>query len=144
MLLIDTNYKMNNESSERTVRDWNRANIEGMKYELGRTDWDGMMSENTEVSWTRFRDRLNNVLDEYVPVKVLTNNGKPAWINREIINLRNRKARAYKRMKLTQSVADVERYKALMKEVKYKIRREKRKLEVRISRSHGNKGQKQF
>lgn len=142
---ICTNHKLLQQKADKTVLDWNRADLEGAKRELLNIEWRRIMTgENVENEWKYLKSCLNNVVEKYVPTKKVKVKGRPIWMTREIIRLKRKVSRAYKKMKRTGAVSDVHTYKEESKKVKKEIRKSKRRIEKNISKLDGNAGKKKF
>ena len=96
---------------------WNRANFQEMSIELSRfTAW---LSDHfnirtpVECLWSHIKSELLNLLDKYVPSKVVKNSNKQPWINHYIKQLSRQKKKCYKTAKANNSSLEQLRYKSL-------------------------------
>ena len=145
ILKIMTDHTMEKDDSVIEIKEWKKANYENMKRCLNNIDWIAALNDkNTEDGWSFFSQVLDEIVTDNVPTRKINKNGKPAWMTRDIIRLGNKKSRLYKKMKSTQSQLDQDNYKRITKEYKKRMRAAKRRLEVKISKSHGNSGKKMF
>ena len=82
---------------------WSRANFEELKNNLldFSNEFINCNSVGTPVEhlWCVLRDKLLNLLDQFVPFKMIGANCKQPWVNRAIIQLGRRKQRCYNRAK---------------------------------------------
>ena len=100
MLLFNGHLETSISTSTRCRYDYNRADIEGMKSQLGCVNWDDLLGGNTESCWTVFKDLLMTLEKKYVPVSA-TKKGrkKPIWMTHKAIKLVLKKRKVYAKYK---------------------------------------------
>ena len=77
-----------------------RANFEGINNYLSNVDWSLMQSScGTDIDScvSFFYDKITYAIDLFVPLNKTKSNNHPPWFNKLILNLKNRKNKAYKR-----------------------------------------------
>ena len=140
---IVTDHSILPENSQQEILDWGKADYQKINEDLAKIDWDRIISNDVEMSWRQLTEVINELICRYVPNKTIKTN-KPRWMTKEIITLGRKKDRAYKKWKRTKNLSDEEHFTKLSKECKKKIKSAKKKLEVKISKSSGNSGQRKF
>jgi len=103
---------------------WNRANFEAMSIELSRfTTWFSdhfCIDTPVKCLWSHIKCELLNLLDKYVPSKVVKNCNKQPWVNHYIKQFSRQKNKCYKIVKANNSSSEWLRYKLLKKEMQQK------------------------
>jgi hypothetical protein len=127
-----------------TITNWRKGNYNEIRIKLGQTNW-GRILNNTDLkeAWHKFRNIISDLVDEYVPKKVVKGAGQPRWLTCEIKNLLNRKRKAWKRFKRESSVASREEYSIAARQVKKALIRAKKKVERQIAYAE-DKNNRQF
>eukprot|EP00061_Rhincodon_typus_P016135 g44188.t1 len=84
--------------------------------------------------WEALKDQLIKVQDIHVPAKLKNRNGKiqEPWMTRGIVSLGKRKKDAYDRSRQLQTDEAFEEYKEIRKELKCRMRRDKRGREMSL------------
>ena len=145
MLLIETSHGIRVPDEGRVLLDWKKANNENIAKELQDCNWRELLSmDGVENKWKALHRKIQDTVERNVPKRTIINKGEPYWMNRYIKRLRRKKSRQYKKMKNTQSLADIENYKKTDKELRKAIRNAKRRIEIKISKDRGNEGQRKF
>ena len=112
---------------KRKVYLWNRANFQQMSIALSEfTMWFCKhFSTDTPVEalWSNIQVKLLDLLDKYVPSKMVTNNNRQPWINHHIKQLGRRKRRSYKRAKASNLASDWQYYKSFKTEMQRECRK---------------------
>lgn len=90
--------------------------------------WDTcFISDCVEQCWLRFKDLLLTAADQSIPTATIRSNKKrPSWLSDETIKTPSRKHRAYIKSKRTQSLHDIEQYKAISRVAKTLTKRDHR------------------
>ena len=103
---------------------WNKANFEGLKRKLldFSTEFINCNSVGTAVEhlWCVLRDQLLNLLDEFVPFKMVGANNKQPWVNRTILQLGRKKQRCYNQARVTKQW---QHYKCLKRDMQRECRK---------------------
>ena len=128
--------------TEQTVPDWKKADIIGAKNFLNSINWNNMLPTNTSDAWDYLKSVIAETNQRFIPEKKRRNPNKPLWLNKEIIRLQRKKARLWKKCKVTKSHSDLDDYKVCRKQLQKTIRNSKRNLEKKIS--FDNKNQRSF
>ena len=96
-MVVRTKYEVIN---KRTL-DYNKANIDAIKHELNMIDWHVLLDNGTaEECWRTFKDKLELLERQFIPVKTLTaNRKKPIWMTHKAHRAVNRKRQVYRKYK---------------------------------------------
>ena len=133
-LLVDIPLDVLTRRASSTLRNFNRANFGEMRRELS-IDWEVVLSGmSVEGMWTSIKSRINGAIDKHVPLRRIRLNGKPKWLNHEILMLIGKKRKAWSRWKECRSAENEREYKNLEKLVKRKIRNSKNSTERRVAK----------
>ena len=76
-----------------------------------------------EYFWFHIQSEFLNLLNKYVPSKVVKNSNKQPWVNRYIKQLTRRKKKCYKTARVNNSSLEWLRYKSLKKEIQRECRK---------------------
>ena len=105
---------------------WNRVDFQEMSIEMIRfTAWftdHFCIDTPIEHLWFHIKSMLLNLIDKYVPSKMVTNSNRQPWVNRHIKQLGRRKKKCYKRAKVSNSPSDWLHYKSFKKEMQRECR----------------------
>ncbi|XP_078603467.1 uncharacterized protein LOC144877425 [Branchiostoma floridae x Branchiostoma japonicum] len=95
-------------------RNYNKGNYQKAKEDLGGIDWDTEIS-HMEVSqaWTRFCELLNKVVDECIPLTRGVQRPNKLYLNKQAIEVKNKKRKMWSKWKSSGSLADFRRYAAV-------------------------------
>jgi Reverse transcriptase (RNA-dependent DNA polymerase)/Endonuclease-reverse transcriptase len=127
----------------RKILCWDNADFTTMRRELGSINWQSELNAvNIESQWRNFKSILESCMTRHVLVKIIKNTNKPRWLSREIIKIIRKKKRAWKDYKFDRTAESREKYLAVEKELKTKIRKAKRKQERELIRKDDNNGKK--
>ena len=89
---------------------------------------------DTYGSWNIFKDKLNTLVNTYIPKQTKKSNSKPRWMTRTILRNINKKRRLWKSYKMHRDNETYIEYKKCEKQVQNSIRNAKRNLEKKISK----------
>jgi len=66
--------------------DFRKANLEGMRRELGDVDWETLTTgQSASEKWETFKDQMCRVQSKYIPMRCKTRSRKrPGWLSGEI------------------------------------------------------------
>jgi Reverse transcriptase (RNA-dependent DNA polymerase)/Endonuclease-reverse transcriptase len=118
-----------------TRKDWAKADWAGLKQQLSTWNWRAELRNcDAETSWTKLREKVNSLVDSFVPVRPRKNNNRPPWMSQEILREIRRKKRIWKRDK---NRTDKTEYKQQEKKVRNMIRAAKKKFERRLADGGG-------
>ena len=144
MLLVDICGSTTNSKSSEMIPDWAKADIPKLKTILQAVDWKSELAGlPTDAMWTKFKDIIANAQDECIPRKARRANGKPAWLNRTLLQAIRKKRRAWKLFTTTAVYHDYLKYKDLEKSVKKAVLQAKRKFEKKLA-ANAKKDPKSF
>lgn len=98
MLQWDIEIKTCSTETDRSVRDYSKADFLGMRAELGAVKWREVLGAlSMEEAWTVFRDKLQEVEQKYIPLKKAGKRKKPIWLTYKAISAVKRKHRIYRK-----------------------------------------------
>ena len=81
--------------------DYNRGDLISMNTYLENIDWAELFHDNDiESMYCKFLSVLDSASKTFIPLKRLRNIKYPAWYNKRLINLKNRKNKAFKHWRL--------------------------------------------
>jgi hypothetical protein len=122
-------------------RNWKKGDYEAIRKRLREIEWEETLgSGSTEENWNKFKNIVENCVNDHVPYYKAFNNSRPRWMSKEITSLIRRKRAAWKSYKLYPSAENAEKYNSLEKEVKNKVRKSKRKMERELTREDDSRG----
>ena len=93
-----------------------------------------MDSKSGSEAWDIFKEQLNKVVDDNVPVRRRRNHNRPAWLSRDILRAIRRKKQLWKRYRQGGSK---EEYEKEEKNVRNLIRSAKRRHEKKLGEGGG-------
>lgn len=97
LLIIDV--KWNNEYFTKNVLDWSNANIEGLKDDLERVDWDKiLLQKNIDLVLIDFNKTCWEIINKNVPNKIIAKNKKIPWFDRQCLFLKRQKRKAWRNL----------------------------------------------
>ena len=103
------------------MRDFNRADYSNMRKQMS-VDWGVILGGmSAEEMWQEVKTRLDNAIEEHVPMRRSKVTGKPKWLNSEILALIGKKRKAWDRWKKCKSRENEVEYKKLEKSLKKKM-----------------------
>jgi len=112
-----------------------------MRRQLAAISWQREFRGKTaKEMWGRFKERIQSTVHKNVPTRKVKNNGRPAWMRREIMAAIRKKKKLWERVKGGGAAAE---YKEQEKLVKNMIKKAKRQFEKKIAEG-GNKNKKPF
>ena len=100
--MIVTEISIGKQASENQLPlpDWRRADWGAMQRELADRAWTRrVMDSNSETAWKLVRNKVEELVRKYVPVRRRRNQNRPAWMNQEILRAIRKKKRVWKRVK---------------------------------------------
>jgi hypothetical protein len=105
----------------RSVYLYNAANFDEISYYLNKANLSDIVinnSHNINFAWSKWKDTVTDIINKYVPKKVLSNRHSPPWIDGDVVHLANKKEVARKRAKKSGKLTDWDKYKELNNRVK--------------------------
>ena len=119
MLVINTSPKIS-KPKPRRVYLYDKADKTGMKTELNNfgEEFCATISntESVEHLWNVFKTRLKNIMDNFIPNKVISKQNKTPWITPKIKRMHRRKQRAYNKARNSGNDCDWESFREIRKE----------------------------
>ena len=118
-------------TSGKEVKNWRRADWQRMRSEMGRVNWQRVLSDlSVEEKWNFFKAKVTYTVKKNVPTRKVNSKGRPAWMTREIMAAIRRKKTLWSRVK---GGTITEEYREADKAVKRLIRNAKRKFEKKLA-----------
>ena len=106
-----------------------------MQRELADRAWTRrVMDSNSETAWKLVRNKVEELVRKYVPVRRRRNQNRPAWMNQEILRAIRKKKRVWKRVK---NSADKNEFTVQEKITRNLIRNAKQKFEKKLASGNG-------
>ena len=136
-VMIVTEISIGKQASENQLPllDWRRADWGAMQRELADMAWTRrVMDSNSETAWKLVRNKVEELVRKYVPVRRRRNQNRPAWMNQEILRAIRKKKRVWKRVK---NSADKNEFTVQEKITRNLIRNAKRKFEKKLASGNG-------
>ena len=144
MLFIETSFQKQMARTTQLIPNWRKADIDKMKQKMNHIDWTQELENlDVEASWVCFRDKINKITAECVPMMKRRSETRPIWMDQTTLRSARRKHHLWKRYKETNSYRLLEEYRVQQKKAQKDIRRAKRKFERKISKNTG-RGNRQF
>ena len=86
MLLIELCENVIIKKSENSFYDWNNMNSDAFKDGLDNVDWQAELNDmNTEQAWSHLKSKLDNMIEQCVPVKKVKVSNRPPWMSKELL-----------------------------------------------------------
>ena len=121
---------------KRLLPDYRKAKFTEMRESMRKVNWDRELEgKSVNEAWNSIKGHTKSLMSEFVPMKKPRRNDEPRWMDNEVKKTIERKKRAWKKMKETNRLRDIEDYKKAVKEVKKKIKNKKNSLERKIMQS---------
>uniref|UniRef100_A0A8C4Q0S8 Endonuclease/exonuclease/phosphatase domain-containing protein n=1 Tax=Eptatretus burgeri TaxID=7764 RepID=A0A8C4Q0S8_EPTBU len=99
--------------------DFRKANLKGMRSELGYADLVKLTGQSASEKWETFKDQRCGVQIKYIPMRCKTGGGKrPGWLSSEIRNTIKEKQKAFTRFNITGLELDLYHYWSKWRQVK--------------------------
>ena len=134
MMVINVKGEIDQPSSDKVCKDWNKADFDGMNEFLAETDWVNLLnSDDIETDWTTFKEKIFEAEAIYVPTKIIKSRNQPPWMTRALLRQVRKKRRLWKNYKKYGNLETQEKYRKIESEVKNSIRREKKNYERKIA-----------
>jgi hypothetical protein len=106
--------KVKNVENVKTVKNWWKADWAKMREELRRTDWTMLEEATTDQAWESVRNRVERLIEKHVPNKPRGQQGRPPWMNRQILKEVRKKHRMWRKEDARNVSAE---YRAVVKKV---------------------------
>ena len=139
LIYFELLFKCNETHNHETYFKWNMGDYNAINRNLAQVDWniefDGC---DTYESWNIFKDKLNTLVNTFIPKQTKKSNSKPRWITRTILRNINKKRRLWKSYKMHRDNETYIEYKKCEKQVQNSIRNAKRNLEKKLANNSRN------
>ena len=136
MIVVEIHVASKQRVTHTPQRDWRKAEWNTMRERLTDRCWvNGVRRMDTTAAWLEVKRKVNQLVEDYVPLRRLRNNNRPIWMRQEILRAIRKKKKLWKRDKFKE---DQTEYKEQEKKTRNLIRRAKRKFEKNLS--EGNNG----
>jgi len=101
MLRWTTQLSLQQSELKGKVKNYNKANFEGIRNKLKVVDWDHIISEEIEQSWTKFKSILEESVDMFVPDRRTNSNRykKKPWMTSKAVKSVRRKHNLFRKYK---------------------------------------------
>jgi hypothetical protein len=97
MLLVDVAGVVLQPKTVEMIPDWRKADLIGLSNELDEQDWVSELGNlDTEGSWTRYKNIVNNLQEKYVPKRIRRSKNKPIWMSQNTLRIIRKKRRLWK------------------------------------------------
>ena len=117
------------------MRDLSKANYKEMKARISLVNWSNEMeARNIEECWLFFKDFLDGIVDEFVPLKRKKGRRATPWLNKEIKAAIKEKKKAWDEWKRRKRETDKREYKKCENRVKKLIRNRKNAVDKQVAR----------
>ena len=134
MLLIDVAASPQRTSSCELIPDWAKADIPNLRKRLNEVDWreefDGL---STDSMWDKFKEKLSQAQDEFVPKKTRRSGSRPIWMTRSVMRIIRKKRRLWKVGTTTSDGQAYLNYKEVERTVRKAVRNAKRNFERKLA-----------
>ena len=110
-------------TSNQIVPVWKKNDLNQIKHELQRIEWERQFSDNIEESWCDFKETFNDYIIGNVSFKFKRNvKSKKIWITREVIRAIRRKNILWRKFKVTRELSTYTKYKDAELHVNYLLK----------------------
>ena len=126
------------------IPDWRNADSVKLCHMADCVDWESeMVNKGANQSWIYFKEKLFEIQNKCVPVKIRRPNNRPIWLDRQTQSIIRKKYQLYKRFKQSGREIDRTKYDEQNKLAKNAVRKAKRKFERKLAQeSRGNNNKK--
>lgn len=137
IVTFDTIYKTNTRVWKEKYYDYRKADFKGMRSFLNGTNWNNILeSENVEDMWDKFKCKMNEAVEGFVPMKVRKQkSNKPLWWNIKIQRARKHRLRAWQKQKKTKIYEDYISYKRASNKAMKEVKKAKKKYEKKLAKN---------
>lgn len=111
-----------NNSKGRTVWCYNHADWVRASTLIELFDWNSILSEDVDESWSNWSKQFLSIMDECIPKRTLPKRKNLPWLTKKLINSIKKRNRLYKQGKLSGNLS------------KYRLKRNKVTSELRLAR----------
>ncbi|KAF2347762.1 Endonuclease/exonuclease/phosphatase [Trinorchestia longiramus] len=124
----------NTKPQHKQVLDYQRANFELMKEELGSHNYEVLMSNKNAEKWYMIlKDKIATATEHHIPRKRIRPTNNPPWFSQKIKHLINARQHSYRRLKRYQTEPNHQEYIHACRAVKRTIISIKRNKEITVA-----------
>jgi ribonuclease P/MRP protein subunit RPP40 len=124
--------------------DYFKADYDKMRDNCKQIDWVNIMhQERIDLAWKGFRESMETLRDEWVPLKRLKN-GKCKWVNRAVVKTRRAKTKAWKKYQCIKTEENYDKYKTKLRKAAETCRMAKRNYERKLANDVRNNNKSFF
>ena len=117
------------------IPDWKKADTVGFAEALDSVDWASLLGDlNTEQSWCKFKETINELQLKFVPNRIRRSQNKPIWMTPNTLRIIRKKRRLWKAYTQTKEYSEYLAYKEIEKTTQKAIRKAKRKFEKNLAK----------
>ena len=96
-MMINVAGTLSDNDSMEEVPDWGKADMEKLRDELSRVDWEeDFKGLDSEQSWERFKEKLLKAQELAVPMKRRRVSNRPVWMNMNTLRIIRKKRRLWR------------------------------------------------
>ena len=131
-----TNVSVDKLEAKQEIRDYLRADYDSIRQELSQVDWDQMLSGTANECWEFFREHLEKVLQECVPLKKVSvlKKRKAPWLTYRAVKQIKKKHKIYCKYKDKKHPA----YMAAAVKADHEVKKAKRAFEEKLAKNIKN------
>ena len=135
--------------SRRTIYLWDSGNLNEIRAQLHSfTEYylsTFSPASSVDELWNIFNSKILDLMNNYIPTKLVQSNAKQSWINQNVKKIRRRKQRLYNKARSTNLMSDWKNYKEAKKQMQKVTRQAFNKYMYRlIHNSYVNGKRKRF
>ena len=111
-----------------------------MKKDLNDVNWDTLLQDkDTQQSWDVFQGVLDRAIKDHVPLRTIRSQGKPPWLNKNVMRTIRKKRKLWNAYKNTKNYEDYLAYKNIENLVKKSVRKAKKKVGIQTCQRYKEK-----
>ena len=139
MILAEFSFNTEKSATEQLYPDWKNLDEDGFNNYLHDVNWNQVITDSVENSWSNFKNILNTGCDRFLPKKRRRNTNKPIWMNQNITRLIRIKQRRFKSYKNFRTAENLSSYKESEKKCKKSIMKAKKAFEKKLSQKSNDR-----
>ena len=114
-------------TKQRSIWNYTLADYNQAKDLIDETDWDGLLSDDINVSLTLWQERFLSIMDQCIPKVTLSKKKKLPWISKELLQFIKKKLSLFQKAKRSGHKMDFQKYKRCRNKVSTMLKYSKRK-----------------
>lgn len=123
----------------KVYRQYHKCNYEDMRKWLGNIDWDEELRDlDVNAKWDRFCAKINEAVEQFVPVGTKRNMKYPKWSNKSTRAARRYKIKMWRQYKESKNYVDYLRYKKAQNLATKEYKKAESRFEIRLSKEIKN------